>query len=77
MEKAAKKGDAEAMRGPGTLCQSGTGVAADPVEADPWYLMAVAYGDDLALAESNVLQKGMTLEQIQQAQKRAANPLKP
>ena len=74
-QKASAGGNTDAMRSLALMYQQGDGVPKDLVEADRWFLTAVAHGDETARVDAAVLQRQMTLEQVQEAQKPRSEPL--
>lgn len=69
MEVAARRGDVASMRSLGMMHQE---ISGDFIEADHWFLVAGAHGDDRARVNSAILQSNMSLDQIQEAQRRAS-----
>jgi TPR repeat protein len=69
---AANQGDAEAQLALGVLYEEGHGVIQDFVQAHMWYNLAAASGFPGAEARRNAISSKMTMDQISEAQKLAA-----
>ena len=70
---AAAAGDAEAQYTLGVAYMRGFGTTRDSVEAHMWYNLAAAQGHVLAARARDNLTRRMTADQIDTAQRRAAN----
>ena len=66
---AAEQGDAGAQSNLGVRYATGEGVPEDDVQAYAWFSIAAAQGDELAKENKEIAAKGMTRDQIAEAQK--------
>ncbi|MCX6850909.1 MAG: tetratricopeptide repeat protein [Verrucomicrobia bacterium] len=69
LRKPAEHGDAEGQRVMGMIYKDGEGVPRDAVEAYKWLNLSAAQEDDFAISQRNELERTMTSEQVEAAQK--------
>ena len=69
---AATQGNAQSQLALGILCEEGHGVVQDYIQAHMWYNLAAAAGIPGAEARRNAVSARMTMEQLSEAQKLAA-----
>ena len=69
--KAAEQGNAEAQNNLGLMYEVGQGVAQDFVQAQIWYNLAAAKGDENARKNRDIVVGKMTFDQINEAQRLA------
>ena len=72
--KAAEQGDADAQGYLGLMYAVGDGVAEDTVQAYAWLLQARAGGNEQDSAPFQLLERGLTPQQIQEGERRAKRP---
>jgi uncharacterized protein len=70
--RAAEQGDSHAQKAVGVFYERGLAVAKDVVEAFKWYSLAATSGNEQAKALRDLIQKGLTLEQLADGKSRAA-----
>jgi len=76
LNRAAQRGHIQAQHNLGLLYYEGKGVERDPLRAYFWLKVAALQGDDESQAPLNVVAKGMSADQIRQAESQAEDWMK-